>query len=161
MEGETPVAKFVEGETHVSKNVEGETPSLYIERGTTFDFEGATPTLFAEGETPIVSEGEIPNKPKEETPNKSTGENPIMCAEGEIPGNSGGDEIPVTASGQRPKEDGPLEVVDLDTVPEDSPVNLRESRRMARRSFLDEVDEGDRDRGSGFLAPGATSVRNS
>ena len=105
-----------------------------------------------------MSEGEIPDKPEDETPNKSTGETPIMCDEGEIPGNSGGDEVPVTAAGQRPKEDGPLEVVDMDIVPEDSPVNLGESRRMARRSMLDEVDEGDRDRGSGFLAPGVSGV---
>ena len=95
-----------------------------------------------------MSEGEIPDKPEEETPNKSMGETPIMCAEGGIPGNSRGDEVPVTVAGQKPKEDGPLEVVDLDTVPEDSPVNLRESRRMAKRSMLDEKETDLGDQGS-------------
>ena len=52
-----------------------------------------------------------------------------------------------------------MEVVDLEEVPEDSPVDLRESRRIARRSVLDEIDEGNQSRGSGFLAPGATSVQ--
>ena len=41
-----------------------------------------------------------------------------------------------------------MEVVDLDTVPEDSPVNLRESRRMAKRSMLDEKETDLGDQGS-------------
>ena len=84
-----------------------------------------------------------------------------MFAEGKIPKKFVRDEVPVITEKQEPREDGPREIVDLDDVPEgdDSPVHLRESRRMARRSVLDEVDDGNQSRGSGFLAPGAGSVQ--
>ena len=139
--------------------MEGETPNVYVEGGTPFDLEGATPTLLVEGETPIVSEGEIPNKSEEETPVKSTGETPVTCADGEIPKKSRGDEVPVDVEGQRPEEEAPMEVVDLEEEPEDAPTDPRASRRMVRRSLLDEVDEDDKTKGSGFLAPGATSMQ--
>ena len=42
---------------------------------------------------------------------------------------------------------------------EDSLVNPRESRRRARRSALDEVDDIDQSRGSEFLTPGAESAQ--
>ncbi|XP_047949188.1 uncharacterized protein LOC125195025 [Salvia hispanica] len=139
--------------------MEGETPNVYVEGGTPYNLEGAIPNLLVEGETPVVSEGEIPKNSEEETPFESTGGTPVMCVEGEIPKNSGGDEVPVYVEGQRPEEEGPMEVVDLEEEPEDAPADPRASRRMVRRNLLDEVDEDDQTKGSGFLAPGATSMQ--
>ena len=129
VEGETPVSKSAVGKT--PGNVEGETPNLYVEGETPFESEGATPTMFADGEIPGKSEGETPKHNEEDTPKSSKGETPSMFAEGEIPKKFVGDEVPVVTKEQEPRDDGPLEIVDLDDVPEDSPVNLRESRRVA------------------------------
>ena len=63
---------------------------------------------------------------------KSTRETPVTCAGGEIPTYSGGDEIPVDVEGQRPEEEGPTKVVDLEEEPEDAPTDPRASRRMVR-----------------------------
>ena len=87
--------------------------------------------MFAEGEIPEKSEGETPKSTEEETPKPSKGETPTMFAEGEIPKKPGGDEVPIISEKQGPTDDGPLEIVDLDDVPEDSPVKPRASRRMA------------------------------
>ena len=60
------------------------TPNLYVEGGTSFEsVVGATPSLFAEGETPKCTE--------EETPTLSAGETPLLFAEGEIPEKSEGE----------------------------------------------------------------------
>ena len=67
-----------------------------------------------------------------------------------------GEETPVNTEVQEPAEGGLKEVVDLINDPEekDPPVDQREARRRARRSFLDEVDDLDPLIGLEFLAPG-------
>ena len=56
---------------------------------TPFESEGATPTMFAEGEIPEKSEGETPKNTEEKTLKPYKGETPSMFAEGEIPGMMG------------------------------------------------------------------------
>ena len=125
VEGETPVLKStvgktpenVEGETP-NLNVDGETQNLYVKGGTPLESEGATQTVFAEGEIPEKSVGETPKNTNEETPKLSKGETPTMFAEGEIPEKYEGDEIPVIADTQEPKEEGLKVIVDLADAPE-------------------------------------------
>ena len=92
----------------------------------------------------MIVEGETPKYTEEETPKLSKGATPTMFAEGEIPENSEGDEIPVIVDTQEPREEGLKVIVDLVDAPEDedSPIKRKEFRRRIR-SLLDEVDNID------------------
>ena len=87
----------------------------------------------------------------------TVGATPSIFAEGEIPEKVVGEENPVIAETQEPKEEGLKVIVDLNDVleKEDSPVKRKEFRRRTRRSLLNEVDDIDQTQEPGFLAPDA------